>query len=219
MRHIVLAGVCWFMLPSGAGAQPELREAVSKMPGVAGAPAQRLSRYYFVLGRGAAVPLGGHWGDRSDGFKPATAFLLEGARKVDDTLSYGLETSYSLDHKNRTVTDMRIRIFSFTPFMRAAYQSGKQTYYGIFGAGVYQWAQPRFSAGGKTYASDSGSSFGINMGGGAMYPLWGAFQLGLELRWHHIFAMRGDNFNVDSADNIVPSAFLVWGWGRGPTGP
>jgi hypothetical protein len=50
------------------------------------------------------------------------------------------------------------------------------------------------------------------MGGGAMYPLWGGFQLGLELRWHHIFAMRGDNFNVDSADNIVPSAFLVYGF-------
>lgn len=209
-RIVLLACLC--LLPQAARGQAETRDPVSKLPGMEASPAPRFSRYYFVLGGGAVFPFGGHWGDADAGFKPSPSFTIAAARKVDETLSYGLETSYDAGHKNRSVPEMEVRIVSLTPFLRASRQGEGKTYYGILGAGVYNWTQPAFSAGGAGFDADSGSSFGINMGGGVVFPFVDAVQLGLDLRWHHLFTMRGENFDVGPADNLTPSVFFAYGF-------
>lgn len=221
MKNKTLLFVFALLISSGAWAQFDYIRDPGELPAntpEAAAPspaakaATRFYRYYYAFGGGAAFPFGGHWGDTDAGFKPGPAFTLAGAKKVDDTLSYGLEASYGPGHKNRSIPEMRVRIFSFTPFLRAAYQGSGKTYYGILGAGIYHWTQPSFSAGGKEFTSGSGSSFGVNMGGGVVYPFWDAVQLGFELRWHHIFTMQGENFDVNLADNLVPSVFFIYGF-------
>jgi len=170
------------------------------------------SRYYFSMGAGAAIPVGGHWGDGSVGFTAAPSVSLAGAKKVDDILSYGVETGYSFGHENRDVSAIGLRIFSLTPFLRVASESSGRTYYGILGCGLYHWTQPEFNSSGKDFDSDSGSSFGFNLGGGTILPLRGAWKLGLELRWHHIVNMKGDRFDVDIANNLLPAVLLIHGF-------
>jgi opacity protein-like surface antigen len=172
----------------------------------------RYSRYYFSFSGGASMPVGGHWGDGAVGFRASPSFALSGAKKVDETLSYGVETSYSFGHKNEDIGAMLLRMFSLTPFLRVAYPAGNRTYYGILGAGIYHWTQPSFNVGAADYSSDSRSSLGINMGGGAIFPLRNSWKIGAELRWHHILNMKGDNFDVDIANNLAPSILLLHGF-------
>ena len=107
---------------------------------------------------------------------------------------------------------MRVRIFSFTPFLRVASLRGKTTWFGVVGAGIYHWSRPSYSAAGESFPSDSGSSLGINMGGGATRPFLDAWQLGVDLRWHHIFSVQGDQLDVGLVNNIVPSVFFTYGF-------
>jgi hypothetical protein len=195
--------LCLIFLSSGVWAQSGAE---------APAPAPRYHRYYYALGGGAAVPFGGHWGDGGVGFKASAAITLSGARKVDDTLSYGLEASYAPCHKNQGIRDMKLRVLSLTPFLRAAYLDEGKTFYALLGAGIYHWTQPSLAAGGAEAASDSGSSPGFNIGGGILYPFRGDLQLGLDLRWHHIFSIRGDNLDTGAADNLVPSVLFTYGF-------
>ena len=215
MRKRVLLLVCAFLLPIGARAQNKTaqdRQPPADAPITASKPAPRFYRYYGVVGAGTAIPLGGGWGDNNAGFKFSPAFNFAGAKKVDDTLSYGLEASYSSGHRNKSIPEMKVRIFSLTPFLRAAFRDEKKTYFGILGAGVYHWTRRPYHAAGKNFSSDSGSSLGINMGGGIIYPLRDALSLGLELRWHHIFAVNSGNLDVEPANNIAPSVFLAYGF-------
>jgi opacity protein-like surface antigen len=208
MKNKIVLFICILSLSAGARAQSA---AVSQVPASL-APVPRFHRCYYAFGGGAAFPFGGHWGDADAGFKPASAFTFAGARKVDDTLSYGLEASYGPGHKNRNVKGMKLRVFSFTPFLRAAYGGEDKTFYGLVGAGVYHWTQPALSAGGSDFSSDSGSSLGFNMGGGVIYPFWSEVKLAVDLRWHHIFSIQGDNLDMGSANNLVPSLFLLYGF-------
>lgn len=173
---------------------------------------RKIYRYYGLFGGGASMPFGGHWGDTGSGFKYSPDFTFAGAKKVDDTLSYGLETSYSSGHRNKTLRDMKVRIFSLTPFLRVSSRSGEKTWFGIIGAGVYHWSRPSYGAAGESFASDSGSSLGINMGGGVTFPFWDDWQIGADLRWHHVFNVQGDQLGVGLVNNVVPSVFLVYGF-------
>lgn len=172
----------------------------------------RYYRYYWLVGGGASVPIGGHWGDKGAGFGSSPDLTVAGAKKVDDILSYGLETSYSSGHKNKAVAEIRVSIFSLTPFLRAVSREGDWAFFGVIGAGAYQWKRRAYSAGGESFSSASGSSFGVNMGGGVVHPFWDAVQLGVEFRWHHIFSVQGGQLDVGLINNIVPSAFVVFGF-------
>lgn len=201
------------LLCFAAGAAAAQAPAVPLGGGRTYAPAgSPYSRYYFSLGGAASMPIGGHWGDSGSGFRTSPAFSLAGAKKVDDILSYGVETGYSFGHKSEEVGAMRIRVFSLTPFLRVASPAANRTYYGLVGAGIYHWTQPSFDSGGTDYASDSGSSFGLTMGGGAVFPLRGSLKIGAELRWRHIFSMKGDNFDVGIANDLAPSVLLLYGF-------
>jgi hypothetical protein len=189
-----------------------LGQEIAGLPGLEDLPEP--TRYlagYLSAGGGWAIPFGGHWGDKDSGFKPSKVFNLAASRRVDELLSWGLESSYSLGHGNRVMKDLRVRIFSLTPFVKVSYPEGKSLYYGVLGAGLYQWGQPAFTAGGTRYASDSGSSAGLNLGGGVSYPFWWGTRLGLDLRWHYIFNMRGANFDLNSADNFNVMLVLNYG--------
>lgn len=215
MKRKALLFVCALLAPVCAQAQyetPPYQPPVVEAPVEAPKAVQRFYRYYGIFGGGASIPFGGHWGDTGVGFKYSPDFTFAGAKKVDNTLSYGLETSYSSGHKNKTVKDIKVRIFSFTPFLRVASLSGEKTYFGILGAGIYHWSRPSYSAAGESFGSDAGSSLGINMGGGVVYPFWDALQMGFELRWHHIFNVQGDQLDVELVNNIVPSAFFAYGF-------
>ena len=191
------------------------RSAAAQAPALPGLedlpePTRYLAGYVTACG-GAAVPFAGHWGDKDAGFKPSPVFSLAASKRVDEVLSYGLESAYSLKHQDRTVKDLELRLFSFTPFVKVSFPQGETLYYGILGAGLYQWSQPAYTAAGVRHASDSGSSAGINLGGGVSYPFWWGTRIGLDLRWHHVFNMKGANFNLNSADNMNVMLALHYG--------
>ncbi|OGR68350.1 MAG: hypothetical protein A2081_02025 [Elusimicrobia bacterium GWC2_61_19] len=206
MRGLLLA-VGLLACARTAGAQ-----GAAGLPGLEDLPEP--TRYlagYVSAGGGWAVPFGGHWGDKDAGFKPSNVFSLAASKRVDELLSYGLETSYSLRHENRVMKDLGLKVFSMGPFAKVSYLEGEKLFYGVLGAGLYQWSQPAFTSGGTRYGSDSGSSAGLSLGGGVAYPFWWGTLLGLDLRWHHIFNMKGSNFNLDSADNLNVMLVLHYG--------
>ena len=199
-------------LACAAAAQNAVLPGLDDLP----EPTRYLAGYVTAAG-GAAVPFAGHWGDKDAGFKPSQAFSLAASKRVDEVLSYGLETAYSLKHQNRTAKDLEVKLFSFTPFVKVSYPQGETLYYGVLGAGLYQWNQPAYTAAGAKYPSDSGSSAGVNLGGGVSYPFWWGTRIGLDLRWHHVFNMKGNNFNLNAADNINVMLALHYGvWKNRP---
>ncbi|OGR96978.1 MAG: hypothetical protein A2016_05640 [Elusimicrobia bacterium GWF2_62_30] len=177
--------------------------AAQNLPGLEDLPEP--TRYlagYVSGGGGLSLPFGGHWGDTEAGFKPSPVLALSASKRVDELLSWGLETSYAWNYKYRVQSGLDLRMFSLTPFVKATFPEGNLLYYGVLGAGVYQWSQPAFSAGGTRYSSDSGSSLGLNLGGGVSYPFWLGLRAALDLRWHHVFNMKGSNLDMASADNF-----------------
>ncbi|MBU2574808.1 MAG: hypothetical protein KKH28_12095 [Elusimicrobia bacterium] len=215
MKNKILLFVCALLFSAGAWAQydyafPEDMEQFEEAPKKAAVP--RFYRYYYAVGCGISAPVGGRWGDKDAGFRSSPAWSFAGAKKVDDILSYGIESSYDTGHKHRTLNEMGVRLFSFTPFIRFAHGYGRSAYYAILGAGVYHWSQPAFGSAGTGRPSDSGSSLGVSMGGGAVYPFGGALNFGFDLRWRHIFSVNGANFDADLINNIVPSIMFYYGF-------
>ncbi len=203
-RALAFLLVC--ALARAAAAQPAALPGLEDLP----EPTRYLAGY-VTAGGGVAVPFAGHWGDKDAGFKPSRAFSLAASKRVDEVLSYGVESAYSLKHQNRTIKDLELRLFSLTPFARVSFPQGETLYYGILGAGLYQWQQPAYTAAGARHASDSGSSAGVNLGGGVSYPFWWGTRLGLDLRWHHVFNMKGNTFNLNAADNMTVMLALHYG--------
>jgi len=157
---------------------------------------------YVTAGAGWSRPFGGHWGDGDSGFKTSGALSLAISKRVDELLSYGAESFYGPLYPNSGVEGLDVRMVSLTPFVRAAFPQGNKVFFGLFGAGVYQWRQEAYSAGGVRYGSDSGSSGGFNLGGGVLYPFWFGTNAGLELRWHRIFNLNGANLDLGAVNNI-----------------
>ena len=206
MRSLFPALLCALL------AVPAAAQVQAGLPGLEDLPEP--ARYlagYVSAGGGLAFPFGGHWGDRGDGFKPSAVYSLSASRRLDEIVSYGLESSSSPRHGHRAMKDMRLGIFAFTPFIKISSPELDKTYYGVLGAGLYQWTQPAFTSGGVRFGSDSGSSAGINIGGGVSYPFWRGTMIGLDLRWHHILNMKGANFDLNSADNLNVMLVLHYG--------
>jgi hypothetical protein len=183
-------------LPAGAQNLPDLPD-LGDLP----APTRYLAGYVSG-GIGWSLPFGGHWGDKDTGFKPSPNLSLAASKRVDEVLSYGAEAAYGLRYKDRALAGLELQVFSLSPFLKASFPQGEKVYYGILGAGVYQWKQDSFTAGGVRYGSDSGSSGGLSLGAGVSYPFWWETMAGLDLRWHHIFNMSGENLSLDSVDTF-----------------
>ena len=196
----LLLAVC--ALPARAQNLPDLGDLPEPTRYLAG---------YVSGGLGWSLPFGGHWGDKDSGFKPSPVLSLAASKRVDEVLSYGLESFYALRHKHRQVPGLELRVFSLSPFVKAAFPAGEKAYYGILGAGVYQWNQPAYVADGIRHGSDSGSSGGMNLGAGVSYPFWWETMAALDLRWHHIFNMKGANLSLDSVDSFNIMFVVTYG--------
>ncbi|MBI4802874.1 MAG: hypothetical protein HY796_10165 [Elusimicrobia bacterium] len=219
MKSKILLFVCAFLFSAGARAQynysfPEEMEPLEEAPKKAALP--RFYRYYYAVGGGVSAPVGGRWGDKDAGFKSSPAWSFAAAKKVDDLLSYGIESSYDTGYRHRTLPEMSVRLFSFTPFIRAARRYGGSAYYAVLGAGIYHWSQPAFGSAGTGRPSGSGSSLGVNIGGGALYPFGGGLKVGFDLRWHHLFSVNSGNFEADLINNIVGTIVFCYGFINSP---
>lgn len=167
----------------------------------AAAPASA-SDYSLAAGGGIDIPFSGVWGDTVAGFKPAAAFKVSVEKPLDNLLSYGLDTSLSLSHENRKLPDLKIKIFSLIPYLKAFFTRGGRSYYGFAGVGLYQWAQTSFHSAGAARAEASGTSPGLLLGGGLNHKFWRNSTASFEVRWNHVFNMQGGNFSLYSADNL-----------------
>lgn len=218
MNHKALLFACALLLPAVARAQyryayPEDMEPAGPEAAVPAKPhVPRVFRYYYSLGGGVSSPVGGMWGGEKAGFKGSPSWTFAAGKKVDEVMSYGLESSYDTGHKSRAADGLEVSLFSFAAFLRAARLRGAGAYYAALGAGIYHWSQPAFGAGAVRRPSDSGSSLGVSLGVGALYPFGGAVRLGLDLRWHHVFSVGGANIGADLINNITPSLTLCYGF-------
>lgn len=193
MRLLLLLYLACGPLPAGAQNLPDLDDLPEPKRYLAG---------YLSGGGGLSLPFGGHWGDGGAGFKPSPFFSLAASRRVDEVLSYGVESAYGWRYAYRVRSGLKLKIFSLAPFVKASFPEGEKLYYGILGAGVYQWNQAPYSTDGVRHGSDSGSSGGVNLGGGFTSPFWWGTRAGLDLRWHHIFNMKGASLSLDAVDNF-----------------
>jgi hypothetical protein len=210
MRCAAAALLLGLALPAGARDLPDLGDLPEPPRYLAGG---------VSAGPGWSLPVGGHWGDGGSGFKASPALVFSAARRVDELLSYGVESFYAPGYVNRSVRDLKLRLFSLTPFLRASYPEGKKVFYGVLGAGVYQWSSPAYTASGVRHPSDSGSSGGINFGGGFSFPFWFGSEGGLDLRWHKIFNVSGSALDLGSADSVnlfFTVRYGVWLRKKGP---
>ena len=174
-------------------------------------PPSRYLAGYVSAGLGWSRPIGGHWGDGSSGFKTSPALSLALSKRVDELLSYGVETVYAGRHLNSGVDGLKVSMLSLTPFIKASYPQGNAIFYGVLGAGVYHWKQSSYTAAGSRYGSDSGSSGGFNLGGGASWPFLFGTRLALDLRWHHVLNVSGANLDLGSADSLNAAFTLNYG--------
>ncbi|HAU90502.1 MAG TPA: hypothetical protein DCW72_09915 [Elusimicrobia bacterium] len=168
---------------------------------------------YINAGLGKATPFGSHWGDKGSGFASSAALTLSVSKRVDEILSYGGEVYYAGSHVNRQLEDLEVRVMGLSPFVRASFPSGNKTYYGVLGAGVYQWNSPAYTAEGTRYPSQSGSSAGLDLGTGVSIPFWWGTRAGVDLRWRHIFNMNGGGLDLGAVDTysvMFALHYSVW---------
>ncbi|MFA5161994.1 MAG: outer membrane beta-barrel protein [Elusimicrobiales bacterium] len=191
-----------------------LLAAIVMIAGVgAVATAADVGKWDADYGVGYAMPVSGDW---SSNHKGSLNMSLAGAYKFQDMLSAGLELGYDFGHKNKDVSDYKVKVLQLTPFIKADKDvelGGKKVNtYGIFGLGLYRWSTPDYDNGaGTTVAGDSGSKFGFNLGGGAMMEVAPQWKVGLDLRWHHVFGMLDNGDGTSSAaNNIVPSLKVAY---------
>jgi opacity protein-like surface antigen len=137
----------------------------------------------------------------------------------------GLELGYGFGHKGKTdalwngtttdLSDLQIKTIQITPFVKAGkdfnFNGKKCKYYGIFGAGVYTWSHSEALIAGTTYDSASAIRYGFNLGGGATMEVAPQWNVGLDLRWHHVFGFfdNGDG-TTSAANNITPTLKVAY---------
>ncbi|OGS12043.1 MAG: hypothetical protein A2234_09910 [Elusimicrobia bacterium RIFOXYA2_FULL_58_8] len=178
---------------------PALSAAAGGLPGV---PQPGYVAGYFSAGLGSALPFGGHWGDADSGFKPSPALNLSLAKRIDELLSYGIDSVHAWRHENRAAGGLDLKITSLTPFVKVSVAEGDRLYYGLMGLGLYRWSYPSFIAAGTVYSSDAAWNAGFNFGAGILLPFPGNSRAGLELRWHQILNMRSAAFRLGAVNSI-----------------
>jgi hypothetical protein len=196
MKRSVFLLCCLLAAPAAAQNLPDLPD-LGDLP-----PPSRYLAGYVSAGLGWGRPIGGHWGDGDTGFKTSPTLSLAASKRVDELLSYGAETCYGGRYLNRGVDGLQVKLLSLTPFLKASFPYGDSAFYGVLGAGLYHWRQQAYTAGAIRRSSDSGSSGGFNLGGGASYPFLFGTRMALDLRWHHVFNISGANMDLGSADSL-----------------
>lgn len=203
------------LLPGAARAQalPDLPDLGDLPP-----PARYLAGY-LSAGFGWSRPFGGHWGDSDDGFRSSPALSLAASKRVDELLSYGAETVYCGGYRSKGVDGLQLKTLSLSPFLKVSFPEGNAIYYGQLGAGVYQWRQTGYYSGAARVASDSGSNFGMSLGGGASWPFIAGTRLALDLRWHRLFSLKSAAIDLGSADSFNTMFTVTYGFWKSRKAP
>lgn len=173
---------------------------------------------------GLSIPVGGLYasnanaaGTRDDGMKPSFATAVAVDYRVQDSLALGLEVGRDWKHPVKEMpagqSGDEISFWQFTPYAKYSFKpAGKITPYGVFGLGLYSFHQnARHNGDTVMYDARTLNYLGFNIGGGATYALAKDWEMGLDLRWHHVFSgVQMDNQSDNSSsfisfNNLTPS--------------
>ena len=136
----------------------------------------------------------------------AFGFGYEGYQ-INDTLSIGGEFFYTSGDGTPIVgIDYSISTWGLLPYLKASKEisigDNKGNLYGLFGMGIYGITQdmkvPSVPA---LNASVSSSEFGVNIGGGIMFPMGDAMKIGGDIRYHLV---------ASNLKYMVPSAKFTY---------
>jgi opacity protein-like surface antigen len=158
------------------------------------------SKYSFSAIEGVSLPTGGEWASNSvplgDNLSyDGSAFTsISGDYNFNKNLAAGMELGRSYGYSPDMLllcTNGRVSISQFTPYAKVSTSIGILKPYGIIGAGLYSVdMQDLNSIILPGYVVHQGFTpkdyFGFNVGGGVLYPISNSFDLGVDLRWHHI---------------------------------
>ena len=109
--------------------------------------------------------------------------------KINDTFSVGGAFMYTGGKGNYDPAgigsgEYKLSVWGLTPYIKASKEvdlgGKKANVYGLFGLGFYGSSVEVYSV------SASGSDFGLNLGGGIMFPMGDKMKLGADLRYHLI---------------------------------
>jgi len=173
---------------------------------------------------GASIPVGSGWantfgvdpigGNYNYGYDTSFALAVSADYQFSESLAAGLEIGDSFNYTSKQMptndSGMNVRILQFTPYIKVIGKTmDKLTPYGILGMGVYSTKMSDEVFNNETLTYSAVNYFGFNIGGGVMYDLAKNIQLGVDVRWHRIFAkdIYGNNVPLN---NIVPSLKLSY---------
>jgi len=173
---------------------------------------------------GLSIPVGGLYasnanssGSRDDGMKPSLATAIAVDYQLHESFALGLEVGHDWKHPVKEMPSGQdgdeISLWQVTPYAKYSFHTiGKFTPYGILGLGLYSFHQNARNAGTtEMYAARTLNYLGFNIGGGATYALAKDWEIGLDLRWHHVFSgiQMDDQGNNSSSfvslNNFTPS--------------
>ena len=156
----------------------------------------------LMLGYGASS---GDVGDVVDS-GIAFGFGYEGY-KINDTLSIGGEFFYTSGEGSLSaVIDYSISTWGLLPYLKASKEinigDNKGNLYGLFGMGIYRATlDMEVPTAPSLNTSVSDSEFGFNIGGGIMFPMGDAMQIGADIRYHLV---------ASNLKYMVPSAKFTY---------
>ncbi|MDA8243300.1 MAG: outer membrane beta-barrel protein [Elusimicrobia bacterium] len=135
-------------------------------------------------------------GDMGDAVSSSLGLGVSGEYLLKDNIKVGLEMGYGFSYDAKGAvkavdSNYNVKVFNIGPTAKYFITRDKITYYGLVGLGLYHWSSAKL---GNLVASDSGTDFGINLGGGAAYELNKNWTGGLDLRYHSVGGDLDSNF-------------------------
>ncbi|NLO91433.1 MAG: porin family protein [Elusimicrobia bacterium] len=179
---------------------------------------------------GMSMPTGGKWNDnggtsRDLGYRNSFSTGFQADYELSDGLALGLEIGRDWKHMPHDTGNIEssdkcgnVDILRITPYARLFKKFDRLTIYEMMGIGLYEVDRSELSQSvwilpiEERYSS-SKDYLGFNLGVGATYAVTSHLDLGLDLRWHHIFSNMevfdastgGSSFAQIPINNIVPS--------------
>ena len=167
---------------------------------VSGASAEA-GKYSLSLMSGVSIPVSGVWADDASTANNLTDYGRSGSfssaiaidRQFGDNFALGMEIGRNWAHSPKKLyneDDGDTHIWQFTPYVKVMKKFDKLTPYGVFGAGVYSITVDDLkNINGTVVDKGSSNSYpGFNLGAGLNYSLGESWDIGLDVRWHHIFS-------------------------------
>lgn len=204
--------------------------AAAVMMGLSSSAFAEGHKFSLSLLPGVAIPMSGAWkssgGENGslydDGHRASFATALAADYQAMDNVALGLEFARNWKHKIKDAPDQcsggATSIMQITPYVRVFKKMDKLTPYGILGVGYYRVKTDELFYNAlqdntQPYGKGAYSYLGFNIGLGATYEIVKDLELGLDLRWHHVFSnlsvytnvIRGESYVLSAINNFAPS--------------